>query len=399
MGQAGSGRVYCVIPIFNRIHSTLECIRCLNAQTYQPMTIIAIDGGSTDGTPARLKQEHPDVVLLEGKDLWWGGASRLGIEWALNNSASDDDFIMLINNDTTFDEHYLMTIIGHCRKEGAAFSGVVVDADEPEHIIDAGVNLDWANYHFKGLYEVPADRRPKLDCCVLPGRGTVVPIHAVRQAGNIDDVRFPHYLSDYEFSYRLRTKGGIRLGVAYDAEIHTNLERTDELPLQNARKKLPFIYTEAFSRRSKRNIWDHYYFINAHAPESLKWRLKFVLLHRQIKHSIGLVSKLYRMAAVIITPYRKAASVVRRGGSLVFGSYPISRADIDALKLDLDRLLADEIITESRHPGFYYASRPKHYIKWKYPEALELVRRARNPFNKAMRFIHSRRSGPGATSH
>lgn len=399
MGQADSGHVYCVMPIFNRIHSTLECIRCLDAQTYRPVTIIAIDGGSTDGTQARLKQKHPDVVFLEGQDLWWGGASHLGIEWALSNSTSDDDFIMLINNDTTFDEHYVKTIIAHCRKEEAAFCGVVVDADDPDHIIDAGVNLDWANYHFKGLHEIPADRRPKLDCCVLPGRGTVVPIHAVRKAGNIDDVRFPHYLSDYEFSYRLRTKGGIRLGVAYDAKIHTEVESTNALPPQSARKKLHFIYSETFSRRSKRNIWDHYYFIDAHAPGSLKWRLKLVLLYRQIDRSFGYVAKLNRGVNLTLAPFGMAVSLVRRAGTLAFGSYLIPRTDIDALKLDLDRLLADEIITESRYPGFYYASRPKQYVEEEYPEVLELYRRARNPYNKAACFIRSRRMGPDATPH
>ena len=120
-GSVASGTVYCVTPVFNRINATLACIDCLKSQTYSDLVIIVVDGGSTDGTPEIIAKQHPDVIVIRGdKDLWWGEATRVGIDWALARSASDDDLIMLVNNDTTFGDDYVGKLIRYSLAHGAA---------------------------------------------------------------------------------------------------------------------------------------------------------------------------------------------------------------------------------------------------------------------------------------
>jgi len=190
-----------------------------------------------------------------------------------------------MNNDTEFAPCYVETLVRHSLAHNAALCGVVVDADNPDRIIDAGVKVDWPNYAFRGQYERPESGVLKLDSCVLPGRGTVIPISAVRLAGTIDDVRFPHYLADYEFTYRVRTKGNIRLGVAFDAEIATRVE-TEKPIVLNPLAEGWMLVKDSVSRRSKRNIFDHYNFIDAHAPGALKRSLKRTLLRRHLARAI-----------------------------------------------------------------------------------------------------------------
>ena len=371
-------RVFCIVPVFNRISATLHCISCLRAQTFSPLTIVVVDGGSTDGTQQRLRVEHPDVVLLEGRGLWWGGATRRGIDWTLNHSTSDSDFVMLVNNDTAFDRFYVEKLAEHSRCHNAAMSGLVLDTNSPARILHAGIQLDWSTYSLIRVREIPAGQKIKLDCCMLPGRGTLIPIHAVRAAGNVDDKRFPHYLSDFEFTYRVATKGGIRLGVAYDAIIQTPPDEAtatqDERPLAQTLRALRL----SLSKRKKGNLLGHYRFISRHAPQSEQRRLKLILLRRHWKRIVS------PMARTTLVEY------CRRGGALVFGSYLITDSDIDKHGLDRSRLEVHKILSRSRHDGYFYPSRPRKYVQQHYPEALALYKRAGHPLRKLARFAMSR---------
>jgi GT2 family glycosyltransferase len=275
--------VFCIIPVFNRIQATLKCIGCLQEQTYRPLTIVVADGGSTDGTQERIRQDYPDVVLLEGRKLWWAGATRVGIDWALKHSKNDSDFVMLVNNDTTFDQLYVEQLVDYCREHQAAMSGLVVDA-LTEHVSPvAGAELDWSTFRFRRTALVPRAGGVKLDCSVLSGRGTIIPIAAVRKAGNIDDKNFPHYLSDYEFTYRLRSKGGIRLGIAYDVLIRTPLHHTNRSKGASAPRSFIDKVSDLFSVRSKRYLPAHLRFMDKHAPPSKKRNLKWIFLKRNLK--------------------------------------------------------------------------------------------------------------------
>jgi GT2 family glycosyltransferase len=285
-GTRNSGRVYCVIPVFNRLDATLACIECLRSQSYNDLVIIVADGGSTDGTSGALRAGHPDVVVLgEGKELWWGGAARLGVDWALAHS-TDDDFVLLLNNDTEFDPTYVGTLVSHSLATGGALGGLVVDARDPSKIIDAGACLDWRSYEFTAFPAPPPNDEKLWSTAALPGRGTLIPMRAIRVAGTVDDKRFPHYISDYEFTYRLSRKARIPLLIARDAQIRTVVETPDLLAEhEGAIAATAERFRALFARRSKRNVFDHYHFIDAHAP-ARKAVLKSLLLLRMFKWAV-----------------------------------------------------------------------------------------------------------------
>ncbi len=118
-----------IIPVFNRLPLTTRCLTSLSAQTDRRMRITLVDDGSTDGTAETVCKNFPEVDILTGDGhLWWTGAVNLGLQHVLRRMAPDD-YVLLINNDTYFDQNFIAC--GRAavqRYPDALIGGVLVDA-------------------------------------------------------------------------------------------------------------------------------------------------------------------------------------------------------------------------------------------------------------------------------
>ncbi|MGM5033850.1 glycosyltransferase family 2 protein [Tardiphaga sp. 803_E3_N1_3] len=273
--------VYVVVPVFNRLHFTRSCIADLKSQTYAPLHIIIADGGSTDGTVEAIRSEFPDIaVLTTEKELWWTGSMQMGIAHALERSADCDGYVLMLNNDTKLVADYVEQLVMASREFDAAVCGLIVDCRDPDRILDAGEYVDWQNYAFPVKNSIDPGDRFVGDVDVLPGRGSLVPLHMIRAAGNVDAELLPHYLADYEFFTRLK-RAGFRLGVSCETRILAHIDETGILP-SGGRSSLRQLWREAFSRRSMSNVRDHWRFVSRHAPQELRGQTKRRLARRVI---------------------------------------------------------------------------------------------------------------------
>ena len=224
--------VYAVIPVFNRLHFTLACIRFLKAQTYAPLRIIVADGGLTDGSTESIRAAFPDVVVLTAKEeLWWAGSMAAGIDYALHESRSDTDLVLMMNNDTEIPADYVSTLVAASQHFDAAVGSLIVNSRDETHVLDAGEYVRWSPYSFPVKTVLDPAERFCGDVDVLPGRGSLVPLRMIRAAGNVDARRFPHYLADYEFFYRLKRQG-FRLGVCYETTLRAQSRKQGLSPRQ-----------------------------------------------------------------------------------------------------------------------------------------------------------------------
>src|SRR4029450_2501256 len=100
------------------LRRSIETVHASLAGSGIDYTIVIVDNGSSDGTPAMLRGEHPEVLLLEaGRNLGFAGGNNLALrrvlssEFSVLSSEAPDnsklktqnsklDFVFLLNPDT-----------------------------------------------------------------------------------------------------------------------------------------------------------------------------------------------------------------------------------------------------------------------------------------------------------
>ena len=273
--QKSRRSIYIVIPVHNRLEATRECLESLRYQTYKRFKIVLIDDGSTDGTSEFVKENYPDVTVLTGDgNLWWTGATNLGVRHALE-LCRPDDYVLTLNNDTVLPEDYLETMMSLARRAPNALIGSIArDYRRRDICVDEGVAIRWFSAKFIKL-KPPSDNKSDsfYPVSALPGRGTLIPVSVFRDVGLYDDQNFPHYTADYDFSLRAAKAG-------YDLLLHPKCylySRTDLTGISNVHNRVSFrVWLKSFnSVKSPNNLKIRFRFGLRHAPSI--WRPTFIL--------------------------------------------------------------------------------------------------------------------------
>jgi len=214
--------VHVLIPVYNRLPLTRLVIDCLRAQQLdEALRIIVIDDGSTDGT-AQWLAGLEDITVLKGDgSLWWAGAIELGLKNVLQ-TAGRADWVLFCNNDTTFDKNFIRRLleIGD-QFAPAAVGSAICDSKDPEQLLSIGPLVDcWRLKISDKLGRSRLRNRNYRPHTVdaLSGRGSLYPVSAFQVVGCMKPLFLPHYLADYELSFRVR-KAGYKLLVSEDAVV------------------------------------------------------------------------------------------------------------------------------------------------------------------------------------
>ena len=243
--EAMGGKIYVVVPVFNRKSLTERFLYCLRQQTVRNFEVIVVDDGSTDGTPELIAQQFSEVQLLRGDgNLWWTGAINVGIRHALARAATDDA-ILVINDDLEISSNYLVNLYRVWTSTPRTLIGsVAVDINNPEIIVDGGTLVNWWTAKITNLN---SGRRLSdfakdhyLDVSVLPGRGTLIPVRVFRHIGLYNDKHYQQ-TGDQELTVRAR-RVGYRLIVSYAAVVKSHTKAScainvaDSYSLTDAKK-------------------------------------------------------------------------------------------------------------------------------------------------------------------
>jgi GT2 family glycosyltransferase len=192
--------LHILLPVHNRKSTTQRFIESLISQTFKDYNLILIDDGSTDGTAEMVNQYLPNTVVLYGKgDLWWAGALQKGYEWLITN-AKDDDYCLVVNDDTVFNERFLEQGIEILNGSDRTLLLSQCYSQQTGLLLDNGVHVDWKKLSFD-----QAKSKEEINC--LSTRGLFLRISNFKAIGGFYPRTLPHYLSDYEFTIRAFRKG------------------------------------------------------------------------------------------------------------------------------------------------------------------------------------------------
>lgn len=93
-------KVYVIVVTYNGMQWLDRCFGSLAASDL-PVKCIAVDNGSTDGTPNCLRDRYSEVEVIEtGENLGFGKANNIGISRALESGC---DYVYLLNQDAWID--------------------------------------------------------------------------------------------------------------------------------------------------------------------------------------------------------------------------------------------------------------------------------------------------------
>src|SRR5574344_2140153 len=99
--------IYAVVVAYNGMQWYDKCFGSLQASSV-PVHTIVIDNASGDNTVAYIKEQFPNVHIIESKtNLGFAKANNIGIKYAMDNNA---DYVFLLNQDAWIEEDTLSVL-------------------------------------------------------------------------------------------------------------------------------------------------------------------------------------------------------------------------------------------------------------------------------------------------
>lgn len=201
----GAPGISVVIPVWNGRRWLDTCLAAVAAQTAPPAEVIAVDNGSTDGSVAHLRREHPAVQIIELDH-------NTGFAHAVNRglAAATAEFVAVLNTDVVLPDDWLArtTAVLAADPGTAAVACKLVDRAHPDLIYDAGdvLRRDGAceqRGRFcadDGRFDQAGEVFGACAAAALYRRG------AVQAVGGFDE-RYFAYLEDVDLALALRLAG------------------------------------------------------------------------------------------------------------------------------------------------------------------------------------------------
>lgn len=193
-----------IIPNFNGIAFLDGVLSSLERQTLKNYEVILVDNGSSDGSCSFAAANYPWVHIIELPD-------NFGFCRAVNEGihAARAPYVLLLNNDTEAEEHFLEEMVAAIRRHKRAFScaSKMVQYHDREKLDDAGnyyCALGWSYARGKGRDILSYEKEEKIFAACAGA--AIYRKKIFEKIGYFDEEHFA-YLEDTDVGYRARIYG------------------------------------------------------------------------------------------------------------------------------------------------------------------------------------------------
>lgn len=261
-------KIAVLLTCHNRREKTIDCLqllyKCSVPENYT-LDIFLVDDGSTDGTSEAVKNEFPQVNVIEGNgNLYWNRGMHLA--WETAAKTKDYDYFLWLNDDTYLFQNTLEIILSSSNlKENKA---IIVAATCSKYT----GKVTYSGFHLDGKIITPTDIL--IPATTFNGNCVLVPKVVYKTVGNLDPL-FWHCIGDIDYGYRAGKKG-IKSFVA--PEFLAFCERNDTLP-KWCLKDVPF---------QKRIVSLYSPLGNSHPYQYFRFELRNLGIFVAIKHFLSI---------------------------------------------------------------------------------------------------------------
>jgi GT2 family glycosyltransferase len=202
-----------IIPHYNGIEILRNCLKTLYENHFTDFYTIVIDNGSKDGSQDMVRQEFPQVHLIQNEsNRGYAGACNQGIAMA------ESPYVLLLNNDTEMPANFLDEMIQAIKNDPRVAMVQpkilsIQDKSRFDYSGGAGGELDWFGYPFArgrifddvekdtGQYDALDQRVFWTSGCALLLRKSVI-----EEIGVLDEDFFAHQ-EEIDLNWRAQLAG------------------------------------------------------------------------------------------------------------------------------------------------------------------------------------------------
>ena len=121
-----------VVITWNRWELSRRCIEHLLASSVD-VHVIVVDNGSVDGTPDRVREQFPQVELIEfAENRGYGVAANAGAE------AATSEFVAIVNSDALVAPDYFELVLGRLRQDAKLGWAAGLSINPADGRVDSG---------------------------------------------------------------------------------------------------------------------------------------------------------------------------------------------------------------------------------------------------------------------
>jgi hypothetical protein len=197
-----------IITTWNNEKDIVDCLRSILAQDYPHFNVVIVDSASSDNTVATIKQNFPQVVLIESKhNLYFTGGYNAGMTFAIKTY--NPKYISIINPDTEVPRDWLRQLVDVAELDSSF--GIVspkIIFWKNKLINSAGLIYDgFKQAYDRGINEPDKGQYNKQEhIAAVSGCNMLIRSEVITQTGGFWNI-LKMYLEDLEFCIRVNKLG------------------------------------------------------------------------------------------------------------------------------------------------------------------------------------------------